>query len=317
MSADSARADARGANRVEERKGELAPRVVLTGLAVSLVAALAVAYYIYARYVRFDATASRHVAPGVEVLVRVDVQQAVVYEPFRKHLLHLLEAGRQGPESRLLHLERKTTLELGVDTREVVFGWGPGVWSIAAGGLFRRDQVVEGVGRMLDDEHLAHRLLEGPRRIVMASGAAFGVTEDATLLVTSSDAALLGAFGQGPTHLTPEVGELVVLSALRPAGFPLGAGRKVERLRAGIRAGSDFSYKLELFYSGPPLSGGPAVWGNPAGGPWAALGALHAARVLEPRPGHYVAEGELSRTEFEELLARLAVQVRSAARLPI
>ncbi|HSC88539.1 MAG TPA: hypothetical protein VLC09_14755 [Polyangiaceae bacterium] len=304
---------------VEERGGSLSFRVIWVGLALSVIGALCVAYYIYLRYVRFEPSAAHHVTEGAELVARIDVQQAVVYQPFRKHLLHLLEAGRTGPESRLLHVERKTTLELGVDTREVVLGVGEGnLWSIALGGLFRPDGVVTGVGRMLDDEKIEHRLLAEPERLevgpVGAERGVFGLADDGTLILAGSGSSFRSARVPGPApRLAAAPGEFLVLDLRRPQGFQLRSGGRLLSLHGVVKAGNAFAYRFEAQWEG----GGESLPWPEVAPQWLSLGFVVGGKSEQPGPGRVVVQGELSRPEFEQMLARLAMAVRSAARLPI
>lgn len=209
-----------------KQRRSFSPRVVFSALLVSLVLALGVAGYIFVRYVRYQPMAHRHLPENTAVAVRLNVEQAVVYEPFREHILPLLEIHREEAEPRAKHLERETTIELGVDLREVIFararsaehgqdrpkeengqsgtggeaapgsrGLGnDGDWLIALGGHFRRDGVVEGISRMLAAEGVETEVHKAPLRLVHPSGAAFGVAEDGVLLVAGSEGMLMRAF---------------------------------------------------------------------------------------------------------------------------
>ena len=307
---------------MQERRS-FTPRVVLLGLAISLVAALAVALYIYVRYVRYDPVALRHVPPEVPIVVHLNVQQAVIYEPFRKHLLHLFEAGRKGPESRLLHLERKTTLELGVDAREVAFGFGPGdSWVVGVGGLFRRKEVVEGAARMLQDESVASDVLSHPTRLRLDSGVEFSVAEDGTLLLAQSEAMLRGALVRADRPAEGRRDDLITLEVRPSAAWEWGGGRTLQSLRGVVRAeGEKLVYTVDLFVAGPgweeALKDAPLAFAEAPGELGATAQLLREARVSQSGPGEWKLEGTLSRRDFEELVARLALVVRTALDLPM
>jgi hypothetical protein len=304
---------------MDERPG-LSSRVVFWGLGVSLALALGVAFFIYVRYVRYEPVATRHAPAAFHTVVHVNVQQAVVYEPFRKHLLHLFEAGRKVPEPRIMHLERKTTLELGVDMREAVFGFGPtGSWLVSLGGLFRREAVVEGAGRMLSDEGVPFRLASSPSRLVLQNGGSgFSVAEDGTLVLASSESLLTEALPAQDARVgLGGPGALASLDGQWPAGWDVGQGSLVHKIRAVIRAGEGFPYEITLQISGPgwdrPLETLARV---PSSSPWALIAGLRGLVVAQSAPGTLQLRGELNRAEFSELLARLAGSVRSVLRLP-
>ncbi len=177
-----------------ERKS-FSHQLVFLGFALSLALALGVAFYIYARYVKYTPVALRHVPADAEYIVRLNVEQAVVFEPFRRHILSVLETGRAPGETRAKHLERKTTLELTVDTREIVFAeLKGGEWLLASAGMFRTDGVVEGVGRLLSDEEIPFEIKGDV--LVHPSGVSFGTARDGLLLLASTEKVLRVAQSQ-------------------------------------------------------------------------------------------------------------------------
>jgi hypothetical protein len=161
-------------------------RVVFIALAVSLLVAMGTALLIYEKYVKTKPVAASHLPSDVDYAIRLDVEQVVSYEPFRVHLLQVFETKREGKEPRVKHLERKTTLELGIDSRELVFARLPtDAWLILLGGVFRRDGVVDGVERLLADEGV--QVARQGDILVHHSGQAFGVADDGTLVLGSSE----------------------------------------------------------------------------------------------------------------------------------
>lgn len=167
-------------------------RTVFWGLAVSLVLAVIVAGYIYDRYVRFVPTAAVHLPKDFQFAARLDVEQAVVYEPFRTFIVPLIERGRTGSETRAKHLERATTLEVLVDAREFVYGELPGgEWIVIAGGMFRQDGILSEVQEMMRAEGV--ELSRQPEGLIHPSGVSFGVSPGGNLLLTSSPSVLKNA----------------------------------------------------------------------------------------------------------------------------
>ncbi len=160
-------------------------RVVFIALAVSLLVAMGTALFIYEEYIKTTPVAAGHLPADVTYAVRLDVEQVVSYEPFRVHLLQVFETNRDEKEPRVKHLERKTTLELGIDSRELVFAQLPdSQWLILLGGVFRRDGVLDGVMAMLKDEGIEVERQDD--LLVHPSGQSFGVAEDGTLVLGSS-----------------------------------------------------------------------------------------------------------------------------------
>jgi hypothetical protein len=160
-------------------------RTIFAGLVLSLFGAVLVAGYIYERYVRYVPTAAYHIPQGATFAARVDVEQAVVYDPFRRFLLPIVERARQNKEPRAKHLERLTTLELAVDARELVYAEVPdGGWIVAGGGLFRREGLLDGVRRMMEGEGIP--LGQGEVMLIHESGICFAVSDGGNLLLASS-----------------------------------------------------------------------------------------------------------------------------------
>lgn len=220
-------------------------RVVFIALALSLLVAMGTALFIYEKYVKTTPVAASHLPLDVEYAVRLDVEQVVSYEPFRVHLLRVFETNRKEKEPRVKHLERKTTLELGIDSREMVFAQLPHEqWLILLGGVFRRDGVLDGVGEMLEDEGI--RVERRKDLLVHGSGQSFGVAADGTLVLASSperaQAALqIGSFADDDFR-----------RALSREGTIAGVfgSRKGGQFRAWLEPGQEFPGSSSLIQSG-------------------------------------------------------------------
>lgn len=290
-----------------------APWRVLLALALSLLLAFGVAVGIWARYVRFEPRAARHVPAELSLRVRLDVEQAVVYEPFRRHLLPLVERGAPAGPSRLLRLERETGIELGVDLRELVLGYDErGSWLVALAGHFRRDGVAQGVQRLLEAEGVALELRAAPERAVHASGRSCAVAEDGTLLVASSEALLLAALparAPRPELGPPAAYRRVAVDLSRPCCAPALRGGVLQ-----VATGREFPASAQLNI-GAPLSETVAAERARASG--RALLLLDALGAFELRPGsgpELRGARPLDRSEFDRLL--LATARELAAQLP-
>lgn len=188
----------------------LSHRVVFAVLGVSLVLAFALAVYVYQRYVRYEPRVVEHMPADYSVALHLDVEQAVVYQPFRQHLLGLLEANRptdpQGGRKNLPRLEVlkvETTIELGVDLRELGIAVDrTGAWLVLLGGHFRQDGVAAGVARMLREEGVRAELRTAPERVVHDSGVAFAATGDGVLVLAQTEQGLLRALQASAAHPT-------------------------------------------------------------------------------------------------------------------
>ncbi|HMJ11893.1 MAG TPA: hypothetical protein VK524_10795, partial [Polyangiaceae bacterium] len=99
-----------------ERKG-LPYWVVASGFGALLALGIAVAVLIYFRLIRYERVAGYHLPQETTFAVRLDVEQAIVYEPFRRHLLPLANRGRGEQrtarvlEPRLDRIKRHTGIE--------------------------------------------------------------------------------------------------------------------------------------------------------------------------------------------------------------
>ena len=177
-------------------------------------------------------------------------------------------------------------------------------------------RAVTGVARMLEDEGIPHRLAADPQRVLVGPSEAergvFGITEDGTLLGAGTERSWLSAAPRAPTARAQAApGELLVVEFVPAGGLPLSTGGRLHELRGAVRAGKDFSFGFEA-----RLEGDRIPW-RELGDQGLELGALERSSPRRVSPDRLRWEGELSRSEFEQILARLAARVRSAARLPI
>lgn len=171
-------------NQPEGRRA-FSHKAIFIALSVSLILGLGAGIYILASFATYEPKALQRVPADARFVARLNVQQAVVHSPLVRHLLPVFERGRGGPESRAKHLERKTTVELAVDVRELIFAeLDQSRWLLLAGGFLRSDEVLEGVGRMLDDEGVTFS--RQGQLIVRPTGVAFCVAEEGTLVLAHS-----------------------------------------------------------------------------------------------------------------------------------
>jgi hypothetical protein len=168
------------------QRSSVSYRVVFGVMVVTLAAAFMVGLYIHRNFTRHRARAALHLPAGIELAYRLDTEQTVGFDAMKQHLLPLMELGKRGPEPRAKVLERKTTIELEVDVREIVYAEvAHGGWLVLAAGMIRSDsEVLDGLVRMAAEEGLkAH--VQGAL-VLFDNGWAAGVAEDATLVLASS-----------------------------------------------------------------------------------------------------------------------------------
>lgn len=279
-------------------------RLVFAVLGGSVLLVFALSLYVYQRHIRYVPRATRHMPEDFSLALRVDVEEGVVYEPFRRHFLPLLEAGRSGEAkevSRLEGLRRRTTIELGVDLRELGVALDrEGSWLVLLGGHFPRDGVVLGVERLLSDEGIAVRRLPGPERLLHPSGVAFGVSSDGVLVLAQSDEVLLRALRQNASR--PELAADTALSLVfgRDPGL-------LSTARLQVRAGQTFEAKL-LLPQAPKDFGEPQLAALTSGktGDFKLLSVVGSWRLSPESARGEHAQAVLSRSEFDHLVGSLA-----------
>ncbi len=197
-------------------------RRVFVGLALSLLAAAGAAVYLYFTYIQYDRVAALHLPPNTAAALRLDLEKVVLYEPVRRHLLPLaneVPPGRQGARApgptRLERVQSATGIELGVDLRELVLGWGPGPtdWVLVVGGRFPRKAVLEGVQRVLGEEGVVWGLSQDGAALVSEGGIALGQAGDGTLIAAANEALLRAALPVTDAH------RRLALPVEGPAGF--------------------------------------------------------------------------------------------------
>lgn len=202
-----------------ENRRSFSYRTVFIGLAASLLLAAVGAVFIYFAYVRYERVAAHHLPPGAQGALRIDLEKVVLFEPVRRHILPLAEE-RSGPAagarpSRLDRIQSATGIELAVDLRELMLGWGPGAadWVVVLGGRFPRKGVLEGLERVLQEEGVPWRRSADGVALLAPGGIALGQATDGALVGASSEPLLRSALP--PTDSFQRLG----LSVTGPGGF--------------------------------------------------------------------------------------------------
>jgi hypothetical protein len=173
-------------------------RVLAIAGAIGAAVLVLVVYVAYRQLLHYERRAIEHVPAGAELALRVDLEQVVLFEPVRRHLLPLLDrvplgdTGHDVPASRLLRL-RQAGLNLGLDLRELVFAQiqPGGGWLLALGGIFGGEPLLPRIEQVLRAEPGAQLRSERAMIILQPSGVVLAQADDGVLLL-ASDAALLG-----------------------------------------------------------------------------------------------------------------------------
>jgi hypothetical protein len=237
----------------------LSARALALSSALGAAALVVVAYVAYRELIHYDRRAIEHVPAGAEFALRVDLEQLVLFEPVRKHLLPLVDRAPLVPPGaeparvpRLLRLREEAGLNLVLDLRELVFARNPdGRWVLALGGLFGSRRLLPRIEEVLRREPGLRLHREAAMLVLDPSGLALGQAEDGVLLVGSEAATLERALHPSRAHeqlgLPPN--GAAALAAL-PSWFdsvesqPQRALRPASWVRSIVRL--DFGDPLEL-----------------------------------------------------------------------
>ena len=157
------------------------------------------AWLAYARLVHYRRCAVEHLPPETELVARLDVEQVVLFEPVRRHLVPLIDRLPIGAAPSIAQAEARTTrwrreagLNLGLDLREVLLATAPGGrWVLVLGGLFQQGLVPAIAGELTGEGATGWRRA-GDALEFTPSGVAFSQARDGALLL-ASDRALLEA----------------------------------------------------------------------------------------------------------------------------
>jgi hypothetical protein len=183
--------------------GQSYKRIYVAFFGLLLVAGT-VAAVMYFKLLHYERAAALHLPPDTTVVARIDVENVVLFEPVRKHLLPLaneLRAGDPKLKSRLKRLEQHTRIELAVDLREIAVARGsaPGDWVIVFGGLFPKQNVVSGLRQVFAEEGLQGDLSSDGTRLTLGNGLTLGQAEDGCILIAASAARLESALPRQDT----------------------------------------------------------------------------------------------------------------------
>jgi len=226
-----------------ERGGAVPWALVWAIFALTILAAMAAGAYIYFVLMRYERVAVRHVPAESVAAVRWDVEQAVLYEPIRRHVLPVIDrrlassSGLTSEPDGLERLQAATKINLGRDLREVVVAQGPGAddWVVAIGGMFANGGVVEGLVRLLNEPGTVWRLSADQRSATGPGGLALGQAADGVVLLASSTERLGAALGstENGQQLGLVAGHGGGLAFVRSAGQPSVVTRMRARLLLG------------------------------------------------------------------------------------
>jgi hypothetical protein len=293
----------------EERNGVSFRKLAWAGVIFTALASAGV-WLAYARLVHYRRCAVEHLPPETELVARLDVEQVVLFEPVRRHLIPLIDRLPLGPapaaanaeaEPRIRRLRREAGLNLGLDLREVLVATAPGGrWVLVLGGLFQQG-LVPAIAHELRGEAATGWQRAGDALEFTPSGAALAQAADGALLL-ASDRALLEATLPSSTRFRElglkreGAGSAVIpgalldrwaaegegpqwLGTIESAALDLRLSREIEvDVRLGLRDGASAAAWVAVAGHPPPAASPPGTIDSSAGGldPW---GFLARARV--------------------------------------
>jgi hypothetical protein len=253
-----------------ERAGGLSYKGVYVALFGLLLAAGVVAGLMYFKLLHYRRVAALHLPPDTTVAARIDLEDVVLFEPVRKHLLTLantLRARDPRLKPRLKRLEQHTRIEFTVDLREIAVARGatPGDWVVIFGGLFPKEKVVSGLRQVFVEEGIDAQLSPSGESLTLPGGLAVGQSQDGCILIAASAPRLESALPQQDTfqrlRLAPDgAGGFAVSGNFLPAlaDAPVVASvaelNEIERARGQLRLGNpgEISSQVELRTKGDP-----------------------------------------------------------------
>lgn len=320
-------------------------RTILLGLLVSFALAAAAAVYLYYVYIQYDRVAALHLAPGTRGALRLDLEKVVLYEPIRRHVLPLANERRKAANaapvpaapSRLDRVQAATRIELGVDLRELVLGWGPGPtdWVLVVGGRFPREGVIEGLERVFREEGAPWTRSSDGAVLVSSGGIALGQAKDGSLIGASREEVLRSALpansvyeqlglsreGAGGYALDGDALRTAVPPALRLVAPPLGVVDDVRSVRGDIALGAEVTLtsQVQLRQATAPavaeqlgrLSSGARGLALLPGAPQGALRAVERLQTSVEAPDRVRVTASWSRDEVDAAAAELANLLRA------
>lgn len=172
--------------------------------ALLLVCAAIGAFVAYRGLIHYERRAVQHLPEDTAVVARLDLEQVVLFEPVRRHLLPLvnevpLGGATQGPNGgearpdRLARL-RASGINLAFDLREVLVAVvaPTGGWVVVLGGIFERDGMLDAIESLMKDEGVRCTRTADTLRFDLL-GTALGQAMDGALILASSPAVLASA----------------------------------------------------------------------------------------------------------------------------
>lgn len=261
------------------RPGAVGFRIVGWAALVVLAVACVAGWFGYVHMIRYERRAVHHIPPSAQWAVHVDVESVIVYDPVRRHLIPLLDAG--APQSRLRRLRRLGNLNFARDVREVLVTGSEKHWLVVLGGLFADRSLVDLMEKyVLEAEQWAGWRRRGKRLIqTVPPGRAMAQSSDGLWLIADSeeflDAALVGSERWRDLGLSAGAdaswGILPGSQNSQSGLWVLPGLTGTRRLIGSLSAKQEFRLEVELEnLPGTDLSRQLSAWQPPGGAQWEA-----------------------------------------------
>ena len=181
----------------ERGRGAFSYKAVYVAFFGLLFCAGVVALVMYWKLLYYERVAAFHLPEDMTFAARVDVEQAVMFEPVRKHLFPLVnELAVRDPnlKPRSKRIEQHTRVDFAVDLREVMVARGrsPSDWLVGFGGLFPKD-IVGGLQQVFVEEGYSPQVGPSGRMFILENGLAVGQAEDGCIFIAATGARLEAA----------------------------------------------------------------------------------------------------------------------------
>ena len=250
----------------EAERPSVSARTLAVYSAALAVLLAVVGFVAYRELLHYERRAVTHVPEGAGFAVRVDLEQLVLFEPIRRHLLALVErvslsdeppssmtAGASGAVApavgRLARLREQAGLNLGLDLRELVVASfdGGDAWIVAAGGIFPSGDLLDRVAKVLAAEPRARLRRQGALLLLGPGELALGRAADGVLVLGSSASAVERALIPSDAHRALGVGQQGAAAfAALPSWLERGASAAPGHVRGRLDYGDPFLLTLDL-----------------------------------------------------------------------
>lgn len=298
---------------------------LVLGVPVLVLTVLALGYLQLIHYTRI---AHRHIPREADSALRIDLQQVVLFEPFRKHILPAVAgAADASGHTRLHKLDSDIGINSALDVREIVIAHGPGEedWTTIIGGLFPSGQMLAGIERVLRDQSRLQlqKSRDGKALFIDPWGLVLGQAGSGCIIVSTREALLRQAL---QAHDDPTFTPL----ANAAGGFVLGTGTPllqqlleswgVGPVSGGFTLQDNLLVEVHTRLLRPDMAAPEALeqaqrWSHDGGGEsWAALRALLARVRLSTRENELIFHSYWERAELDAVAEQWGA--RLSQRLP-